>query len=249
MLKSLDIGIVGGGQLGRMLILEGHRVGVRFAVLDPSAQCPAAVMAQLLINASFTDGEALEQLGRNSGCITYEFEHIDAEKLMELERKGYHVMPSPETLYMIQDKFRQKSFLSSHGLPVPRFMAVRKLEDLQEAVDTFGCPLMLKSCKGGYDGKGNYLILEPGELTVAFEKMGGGSRALMAEEGIDYLMEISVLAVRDEQENIVTFPVGQNIHRNNILHRTIVPAPLPEKVLEKARDLAMDTMDSQVWLP
>lgn len=243
MLKYVDIGIVGGGQLGRMLILEGHRVGVRFAVLDPSAQCPAAVMSQSLINASFTDGEALEQLGRNSGCITYEFEHIDAEKLMELERKGYHVMPSPETLYMIQDKFRQKTFLSDQGLPVPRFMAVQTLEDLQKAADTFGYPLMLKSCKGGYDGKGNYLILEPGELSVAFDNMGGGSRSLMAEEGIDYYMEISVLAVRDEQENIVTFPVGQNIHRNNILHRTIVPAPLPDKVLEKARELAMDTMD------
>lgn len=243
MMKSVEIGIVGGGQLGRMLILEGHRMGVRFAVLDPSAHCPAAVMTQSLINASFTDGEALEQLGRNSDCITYEFEHIDAEKLMELERKGYHVMPSPETLFMIQDKFRQKSFLSDHGLPVPRFMAVNQLKDLQKAADIFGCPLMLKSCKGGYDGKGNHLILSTEEVPMAFEKMGGGSRSLMAEESIDFHMEISVLAVRDEQENIVTFPVGQNIHRNNVLHRTVVPAPLPEKILAKAQDLAMDTMD------
>lgn len=243
MLKVVDIGIVGGGQLGRLLILEGHRIGVSFSVLDPSAQCPAAVMAHSLISASFSDGGALEKLGLESDCVTYEFEHIDAEKLMELEGKGCHVMPSPETLFMIQDKFRQKSFLSAHGLPVPRFMAVKKLEDLQKAGDNFGYPLMLKSCKGGYDGKGNYLIAEPGELPVAFDKMGGGSQSLMVEEGVDFHMEISVLAVRDNEGNIVTFPVGQNIHRNSILYRTIVPAPVPEEVLEEARELAMDTMD------
>ena len=243
MLKSVDIGIVGGGQLGHMLILEGHRMGIEFAVLDPSSQCPAAVMAHSLIQASFSDGEALEKLGMESGCITYEFEHIDAEKLMELEDKGCHIMPSPESLFMIQDKFRQKTFLADHGLPVPRFMSINQLEDLRKAADTFGYPLMLKSCRGGYDGKGNHLIMEESQVTVAFKKMGGGSQALMAEEGIDFFMEISVLAVRDAQENIVTFPVGQNIHRNNILHRTIVPAPLPKEVLLKAEELAMEIMD------
>lgn len=242
-MKSVDIGIVGGGQLGRMLILEGHRVGVRFSVLDPSDQCPAAVMAHSLIQASFSEGKALEQLGMESECITYEFEHIDAEKLMELEKKGCHVMPSPESLFMIQDKFRQKTFLADHGLPVPRFMKVNQLEDLQKAAETFGYPLMLKSCKGGYDGKGNYLITDASHVPAAFQAMGGGTKDLMAEEGIDFHMEISVLAVRDAHENIVTFPVGQNIHKNNVLHRTIVPAPLSKKTLLDAEKLAMETMD------
>lgn len=242
-MKSVDIGIVGGGQLGRMLIMEGHRLGVRFAVLDPSPDCPASVMTRTLFTAPFNQGEALEKLATLSQRITFEFEHVDAGKLRDLEQKGCRVMPSPETLLVIQDKLRQKEFLESHGLPVPRFRGVNTLADLQQAADVFGYPLMVKSCRGGYDGKGNYLVTTAEALPAVFEAMGSGERGLMAEEGIDFLMEISVLVARDEWGRMETFPVGQNDHRNNILYRTIVPAPLTQEVLTAAKELAMSTME------
>ena len=241
-MKRVDIGLVGGGQLGRMMLLEGHRIGLTFAVLDPSSECPAAVMTQELIQAAFTDAAAIERLADRSRRLTYEFEHIDAGTLMHLASTGCRVMPSPETLHMVQDKFRQKTFLASCHLPVPAFRRITSEQDLREASLIFDFPFLLKSCTGGYDGKGNALIVNSDGIKDAFLTLGGEGTALMAEEGVDFLMEISVLAARDEAGRVELFTVGQNIHRNNILHRTIVPAPLPENVIEEAEHLAKETM-------
>ncbi|SMP59868.1 5-(carboxyamino)imidazole ribonucleotide synthase [Anoxynatronum buryatiense] len=242
MLNQAEIGVVGGGQLGKMLLLEGHRAGLTFAVLDPAVDCPAGVMSHQTIQAAFTDEAALEALAAASRRLTYEFEHIDARTLMRLESSGCQVMPSPETLYMVQDKFRQKSFLASCCLPVPDFMQVKNEADAQKAGEAYGYPFMLKSCTGGYDGKGNALVETPADLNQAMTRLGGGETSLMAEKCIDFLMEISVLAARDEAGNLAIFPVGQNQHRDSILHRTLVPAPLPVKVLEEADQLARNTL-------
>lgn len=225
-----------------MLLLEGHRIGLTFSVLDPSPACPAAVMAHRLIEGSFADANAFEALAAASRRLTYEFEHIDAETLMRLASDGCQVMPSPETLHMVQDKFRQKTFLTSCHLPVPAFRKVLTLGDAWEAAAHFGFPFLLKSCQGGYDGKGNALISGEEEIEEAFRSLGGQGRSLMAEECVDFLMEISVLVARDEEGCLETFPVGQNIHRDNILYRTLVPAPLPETVVRGAEELARETM-------
>ncbi|MEN1761644.1 5-(carboxyamino)imidazole ribonucleotide synthase [Anoxynatronum sibiricum] len=241
-MNQAEIGVVGGGQLGKMLLLEGHRAGLTFAVLDPAVDCPAGVMSHHAIQAAFTDEAALEALAAASRRLTYEFEHIDARTLMRLESSGCQVMPSPETLYMVQDKFRQKSFLASCRLPVPAFMKVIDEADARKAGEAFGYPFMLKSCTGGYDGKGNVMVNTPVDIRRAIILLEGGGAPLMAEKCIDFLMEISVLAARDEAGHLAIFPVGQNQHRDSILHRTLVPAPLPAKVLEEADQLARNTL-------
>ena len=241
-MNQAEIGVVGGGQLGKMLLLEGHRAGLTFAVLDPAADCPAGVISHHTIQAAFTDEAALEALAAGSRRLTYEFEHIDARTLMRLESSGCQVMPSPETLYMVQDKFRQKTFLASCCLPVPDFMKVQGEADARKAGEAYGYPFMLKSCTGGYDGKGNALVETPAAIGQAIDQLGGAGAALMAEKCIDFLMEISVLAARDEAGHLAIFPVGQNQHRDSILHRTLVPAPLPAEVLEAADQLARKTL-------
>jgi 5-(carboxyamino)imidazole ribonucleotide synthase len=133
--NQFEIGVVGGGQLGRMMILEGLRTGLTFAVMDPSPDCPSAVMAHQFFEGGFNDATVIEKLAAVSRRLTFEFEHIDAATLMRLETMGCQVMPSPETLHMVQDKFRQKSFLASCALPVPEFCQVEALEDVQAAAD------------------------------------------------------------------------------------------------------------------
>ena len=242
-MNQFEIGVVGGGQLGRMMILEGHRTGLTFAVMDPSPDCPSAVIAHQFFEGGFNDATVIEKLAAVSRRLTFEFEHIDAATLMRLETTGCQVMPSPETLHMVQDKFRQKSFLASCALPIPEFSQVKTIEDVQAAADQYGYPLMLKSCTGGYDGKGNALISTAGDIPGTFNSLEGSQRPLMAERCIDFLMEISVLVARDQSGNLAVFPVGQNIHKNSILSRTIVPAPLPASVIRQAETLAKETME------
>lgn len=241
-MKRYDIGVVGGGQLGKMLLMEGHQRGLTFAVLDPSERCPAGVMAHELIHGRFFDEKSIRLLAEKSQRITYEFEHIHAESLMKLEKEGISVMPSAETLYMIQDKYRQNQALEDKGLPVPAYRKIHGVEDLKKAAETFGFPFLLKRCRGGYDGKGNIVIRREEELEAAFHGLEGLEHPLMGEVFVDFLMEISVIVARDQQGETETFPVGQNIHRDSILDRCIVPAPLPESVLQKAASLAAETM-------
>ncbi|SFH72039.1 5-(carboxyamino)imidazole ribonucleotide synthase [Tindallia magadiensis] len=241
-MKRCDIGVVGGGQLGKMLLMEGHRMGLSFAVLDPSKTCPAKGMAHEFIHGRFFDEIKIQQLAEKSQRLTYEFEHIHAKMLMKLESKGCQVMPSPETLYMIQDKYQQNKELESHGLPVAPYQKIQQKQDLIEAADLFGYPFLLKSRFGGYDGKGNAKVDGPEALDASYDLLNGKERPLMAEKFIAFKMEISVIAARDSLGNIETFPVGQNIHRDNILDRSIVPAPLPPEVLHSADELAKKTL-------
>lgn len=237
-----EIGVVGGGQLGRMLLLEGLKSGRTFSVLDPSPDAPAAALAQCFVEGRFTDETAIRRLAASAERLTFEFEHIDAKTLMKLDVPVGKVMPSPETLYMIQDKFRQKSFLRSRGIPVPDFLQVDSLVEAEEAGEILGFPFMLKSRAGGYDGKGNALVNRREDVGKAMTSLGGENAGLMAEKHMEFLMEISVVTARDKAGNLAVFPVGQNIHRNSILHRTLVPAPLPDRVIHEAKELAMETM-------
>ncbi len=241
-MKRCDIGVVGGGQLGKMLLMEGHRMGLTFAILDPSEMCPAGVMAHELIHGRFFDESSIRLLAEKSHRLTYEFEHIHAESLMKLVEEGFSVMPSAETLYMIQDKYRQNMALEEKRLPVPAYMKIDSVQDLKKAADLFGFPFLLKSCRGGYDGKGNVKIDREDEMEAAFHQLEGSEQPLMGEKFVDFSMEISVIVARDHQGGTETFPVGQNIHRDNILEMSIVPAPLPDSLLEKAEALAKDTM-------
>lgn len=236
------VGIIGGGQLGKMMILDGKRLDTYFVILDPTPKCPADSIADEHIVAEFDDVKAFHELADKVDVVTYEFEHINAEALKELEEEGHKVYPSSETLLHIQNKYNQKEWLREHKLPVPDFKKVETTADIEEAGKVFGYPMMLKTCTGGYDGKGNALISTASDVKTAFEALGAGKLPLMVEAFCPFEKEVSVLVCRSVNGDVKVFPVAENIHKDSILDETLVPADISDSCTEKAMDIAREAV-------
>lgn len=232
------IGIIGGGQLGKMMILDAKRLDCYFAILDPTLHCPAHSIADAHIVAGFDDIEAIKRLAEKVDVVTYEFEHISLQALQELEAMGHKVYPSSQTLAHIQNKYNQKCWLKEHGLPVPEFQTVETIADIRKAEEKFTYPMILKTCTGGYDGKGNAVISSREDIARAYDALGSGSLPLMIEEFIPFTKEVSVLACRSVNGSTVVFPVAENVHKNSILDETTVPAVLSPETTKEAMDVA-----------
>ncbi len=232
------IGIVGGGQLGKMMILDGKRLDTQFSILDPTEHCPAHSIADSHIVADFDDVDAILRLAEDVDVLTYEFEHISVEALRKVEAAGHKVYPSAETLSRIQNKLVQKQWLARHHIAVPDFMEIEGVEALRKAGSVFGYPFMLKTCTGGYDGKGNALIEEESRIEEGYKALGAGTLPLMAERLIDFEKEVSILACRSENGEMAVFPVAENVHKNSILDETTVPAVISEASALEAMDVA-----------
>ena len=238
------IGIIGGGQLGKMMILEAKKLGCYITILDPTKDCPASSICDEHIVASFSDREAIYSLAKKCDVITYEFEHIDYICLMKLEELGHKVYPSPSSLKIIQNKFTQKTVLKENNILVPDFYKVESIEDIKNISKEFSYPMILKSCTGGYDGKGNYVIKCEEDIEKAFNTLNPNlNTPLMVEKFVDFNMEVSVLACGGLNNDIKVYPVGNNIHIDNILHKTIVPANISEQSKEKAIKIAYDIIN------
>jgi len=232
------VGIIGGGQLGKMMILDGKRLDTVFVILDPTKGCPAASIADKHIIAEFDDDDAIMELAKEVDVVTYEFEHISLNALRKLEKANYKVYPSADTLSHIQNKYEQKKWLEKHGIAVPKFIAINSYEELGNIKKHFPFPVMLKACTGGYDGKGNALINSKYDIDKAYNTLGHGKLSLMAEECIDFVMEISVLACRNISGDITVFPVAENVHNNSILDETLVPARINKEITKKAMEVS-----------
>ena len=237
------IGIIGGGQLGQMMILEAKKMGFYITVLDPTLNCPAHTIVDEHIVADFEDEKAIRLLAEKSDVVTYEFEHINAQVLKQLEAEGKKVYPTATSLEIIQNKFSQKSLLKKDGIPVPDFMAVSSPAEILAAGKEYGFPLMLKACTGGYDGKGNYVVKNENDCENGYKELGGGTLPLMAEKFYPFIMEISVLACRAINGDIKVYPVAENIHKDSILDKTRVPASISSKTTENATNLAKRVME------
>ena len=239
------VGIVGGGQLGKMMILEAKRLGLYIVTLDPTPSCPSHSISDEHIIAEFDSAKAYAQLATKVDVITYEFEHINAEVLELLEKQGHTIYPSVSSLKTIQNKYLQKQVLAKNSIAVPRFVladSVSAIKSLGRS-KTFSYPLMLKTTKGGYDGKGNALINDESEVEAAYQSLGGGKKELMVEEFINFDKEISVIACRGIDGTKVIYPVAENIHVNSILDTTIAPARISEKCAQKAMAVAEKVME------
>ncbi|MCC3144593.1 5-(carboxyamino)imidazole ribonucleotide synthase [Halanaerobium sp. Z-7514] len=237
------IGIIGGGQLGKMMILEAKKMGFYVIILDPTKECPADSIADEHIVADFNDESAIRKLADKSDVLTYEFEHIGVEVLKDLEAEGYKIYPTARSLEIIQNKFHQKNMLSQNKIPVAQFIKVSSIEDIKEAAQKFSYPLMLKSCTGGYDGKGNIVIEEPQAIKSSYQQLGGAKAKLMVEKYIPFKKEISVLACRALNGEMKVFPIAENLHKDNILYETKVPASLAAGLKEKAEKLAFEVLE------
>ena len=238
--RPICVGIIGGGQLGKMIAHEARRMSFKVIVLDPTECCPAAKIADQQIVADFKDEAAILKLAQSCDVLTYEIELANSSALKMLESQNFPVRPSPETLRVVQNKFRQKSFLKENRIPVPEFAAVRSEAHLYELCKRFGFPAMLKASEDSYDGRGNFLIRSKSEISDAYRHFSG--RECMLERFVPFAKEISIMVARNPSGQIESFPVAENIHRNNILDMTIVPARISRSVEFKAKKLAEKTM-------
>ena len=237
------LGIIGGGQLGMMITEAAKKMPEHISkiiVIDPVENCPAAQVGAEQILADFKDKNAIISLADKSDIITYEIESGDSEVLKSVE-KNTEINPSPETLSIIQDKFLQKSFLLKNNIPVPDFMEIKNIEEVQEGLKKFGYPALLKSRRDAYDGRGNFKINSENEIQKAYDYFKG--QKLLLEKYVPFKMEVSVIASRNTKGQIKTYPLVENIHQENILRETIAPARVSEKITKNAENIANMTMD------
>ena len=237
------LGIIGGGQLGMMLTEAAKNMPLdisKVIVLDPTKNCPAAKVGAEQIVADFKDESSIRELADRCDIITYEIESGDSIVLKKLESKC-QINPSPETLFIIQDKLSQKNFLKENNIPVGKFSEITLRSELEAKIEEFGLPILLKTRRDAYDGRGNFKITSVEQISDALNLFEG--RSLMVEEFVDFKMEVSVIAVRNTVGEIKTYPVVENIHEDNILKMTIAPARINTKISKNAEEIAHKTME------
>ncbi|WP_342429277.1 5-(carboxyamino)imidazole ribonucleotide synthase [Neobacillus sp. FSL H8-0543] len=233
-LPGQTIGIIGGGQLGRMMALSAKSMGYRIAVLDPVNDSPCGQVADVKIIGAYDDFEAISKLAEISDCITYEFENIDASSLEWLCSHA-NVPQGRELLEITQNRIKEKIAIEVAGGQVAPYAVIHSLKDIKEAIQQLGVPAVLKTARGGYDGKGQAVIHSENEIENALNLLEHGE--CIMEKWIPFKKEISVIITRSSDGQTAVFPVAENIHHDNILHQTIVPA----RISKKAEDLAIQS--------
>ncbi|MBD7938831.1 5-(carboxyamino)imidazole ribonucleotide synthase [Cytobacillus sp. Sa5YUA1] len=240
-LPGQTIGIIGGGQLGRMMALSAKANGFRIAVLDPTEDSPCGQVADVKIVSAYDDMNAIKQLASISDIVTYEFENISAEALDWLCENAY-VPQGSHVLSQTQDRIKEKVAITKAGATVAPYAEIHATEDIYANIEALGFPAVLKTARGGYDGKGQYVIHNEAEIEKAKELLNHG--ACVLEKFIPFQKEISVIVFRNPNGETAFLPVGENVHQDNILHQTIVPARISElaaqTALEEARKIADD---------
>ena len=234
-LPGATVGVLGGGQLGRMFTLQARTMGYGVVVLDPDPASPAGAVANRHIRAPYDDERALSDLSESCAAITTEFENVPAAALQTLTRSSL-VRPPVEAVATSQDRIVEKSFLQSHGIPTAKFRAVRDLRELKTAVTALRLPALLKTSRFGYDGKGQALVKSEEDAVRAYQRFGGVPCVL--EERLALECELSVVLARGVDGDVAPFPVAENQHRDGILETSVVPARVPEAMTREARELA-----------
>ncbi len=221
--KSQLVGILGGGQLGRMLALAGYPLGLRFRVLDPAPDACAGQLAEQMAG-SYDDPGALERFAAGLSVATYEFENVPVEAARLLSRH-VAVYPPPEALEAAQDRLAEKHFFRRLDIPTPAFMQVDDRASLHAAIEQLGLPAVLKTRRMGYDGKGQAILHSRAEVEGAWEMLGGGGKPLILEQFVPFSRELSILAVRGGSGETAFYPLVENHHREGILRLSLAPAP------------------------
>ena len=244
-LPGATLGVLGGGQLGRMFCVAARTMGYNLVILDPDEESPAGRIADKHIKAGFTDNAALDELASLCDVITTEFENVPAESLRYLA-KSKPVYPSAESLEIAQNRDREKQYAKSAGLkPVP-YQKISDGNDLDSAAQTTGFPAILKSATMGYDGKGQAVVEDSDELKKAYAEMGHAECVL--EKKINLLIEISAIVSRNPKGESVAYPISENQHRNGVLHMSIVPARVDDAIADEAKKQALALADKMQYV-
>lgn len=234
------IGIIGGGQLGRMMAIAAKEAGFKIAVLEPAMDSPCGQIADIRIVAPYDDEAALEELAEVSDVITYEFENIDYAGLKRLTEIAY-VPQGAELVQTTQDRILEKAALTNAETPVAPYITARNFQELEQKIEQVGYPCVVKTARGGYDGKGQQIVKAAEDLSLAKDLFTHS--ACVAEAFIPFEMEISVIVQRNVHGETYCLPVGENIHVNHILHETIVPARITQSTEKLAIEAAEKIAD------
>ncbi|HEY4299598.1 MAG TPA: 5-(carboxyamino)imidazole ribonucleotide synthase [Candidatus Didemnitutus sp.] len=229
------IGILGGGQLGRMLAQAAARLGYRVQVYEPQVGCPAGQVVAKEVNAPYEDLAALSAFARECDVVTYEFENVPAAPLHAIEHLT-RLHPHWSILETAQNRSREKRWLRDQGFPHARFVEVAPGGDLSAAIAEVGFPAIAKTADFGYDGKGQFKVRTPDDLAAAVGRFA--EQAVVVEQFVDFAVEVSAVVARSESAAVRVFPVAENIHRNHILDFSVVPARVAPAVLAQAEKLA-----------
>ena len=235
-MAARTIGIIGGGQLGRMLAMAAARLNFRTVILEPQADCPAAQLANRQIVAAYDDAAALKELAATCDVVTYEFENVPV-KAAETLAASVAVYPPPQALEAAQDRLVEKRFINGCGIPTARFHAVDSQEELEQALADFSGQGVLKTRRLGYDGKGQKVFRSAEDSADgAFAALGGVP--LILESFVAFEREVSIIAARSIDGTVVCFDPAENVHRNGILHTSTIPASISAATADAARDAA-----------
>jgi 5-(carboxyamino)imidazole ribonucleotide synthase len=249
LLPGKTIGVLGGGQLGRMLAHAATRLGYRIHVFEPQANCPAGAVAHKEVNAPYEDLEALAAFARECDVVTYEFENVPSAPLKHIETLT-QLRPHWSVLATTQNRSREKRWLRDNGFPHARFAEVSvagvadpgpgspspATTNLEQAIREVGVPCVVKTADFGYDGKGQLKVMTEADVPAALKKFAG--HAVVIEQFVDFACEVSAVVARSASAAVRVFPISENIHTNHILDFSIVPARVPAEVLAKAEKLA-----------
>lgn len=239
-LPASTLGMLGGGQLGRMFTIAARTMGYHVVVLDPDKESPAGKLATTHICAEYSDQTALDTISKSCDAITTEFENVPASTL-EILAQTCPVRPGAHAVTITQDRIHEKNFLKDNGFPTAPFAVIHSLEDLKSSIDQIGTPAILKVSRFGYDGKGQFSIKEKSDANKGWETLNG--EACVLEQRMPLDIEVSVVLARGLEGEVATYPVSENIHENGILDVSVVPARINKeleiKVLEMAKQIAI----------
>lgn len=232
--SSLKLGIIGGGQLGKIMSQKAKKMGFHVTILDPTFNCPAAQVSDKHIMGGFHDKEKLEQLVQETDVTTFELEHVDTSILKELYDNGHKIHPSPYVIELIQNKYEQKKLLDEHGIPVPKYKSVTSEDDLK----SFGFPVIQKAKKEGYDGKGVMMLKSPEDIKNSIKSES------FIEELVDIDKELAIIVARNIEGEIKCYPVVEMIFddRVNICDIVMAPARISEAIAQKVVDISVKSI-------
>lgn len=232
--SSLKLGIIGGGQLGKIMSQKAKKMGFHVTILDPTFNCPAAQVSDKHIMGGFHDKEKLEQLVQETDVTTFELEHVDTSILKELYDNGHKIHPSPYVIELIQNKYEQKKLLDEHGIPVPKYKSVTSEDDLK----SFGFPVIQKAKKEGYDGKGVMMLKSPEDIKNSIKSES------FIEELVDIDKELAIIVARNIEGEIKCYPVVEMLFddRVNICDIVMAPARISEAIAQKVVDISVKSI-------
>ncbi len=253
-LPGATVGVLGGGQLGKMIALAGISMGYRFYTLDPAADCPCSQVADHHIATNYDDPAGMRVLSEQCQVVTYEFENVDPDTVAQLENQVY--LPQGSKLLQItRNRIAEKTTLQSFQLPVAPFVEMRyrhsvtpemRFLQLKDAVEVLGLPVVMKTATGGYDGKGQWVLRVEQDLESVrevFTELRYQEIDFIVEKFVEFECEISVIVARSPRGEVEVFPAAENIHVDNILHMSIVPARIDDGSRKRAQDIAKQLAD------